>query len=476
MANEKIVIVDDEESMRDLLSIMLSKEGYDTVAFPSAEKALEYIEGSPVDLIISDLKMPGMGGVGLLKAVKELCPEVIFMIITAFASVDTAIDAMKSGAYDYFTKPFNIDDIKLHLKRALEWQRVKRENLILKKDQKTIFGLGGIIGTSAPMKEIYELVLSVSETKANVLISGESGTGKELIARAIHGESPRKDSSFVTINCGAVPENLLESELFGHQKGAFTGAVANKKGLAELANEGTLFLDEVTELPLNLQVKLLRFIQERNFRRVGGLTDISVDIRLVAATNKDVEKEVEAGRFREDLFYRLNVIRIKTPPLRDRKEDIPALVRYFLGKHCLEAGKEVKSVSEEVMAMFLDFGFKGNVRELENAIERGVALEKGDKLMPPCLPPEIREGFADGLGNGVGSRSVDFQGELSEAPPADFSEQGFNLESAVNNFEKKIIMTAMKKAGGVKKKAAEILGITFRSIRYKLEKYEDSDK
>jgi two-component system response regulator PilR (NtrC family) len=464
MSKTRIIVVDDEESMRDFLEIMLEKEGYGVETFPSAEDALKYFKDNRCDLAIVDLKMPGMGGMEFLKAVKGLSPDVIAIVVTAYASVDTAVEAMKSGAYDYFTKPFNVDDIKIHVKRALEWRTLERENTLLKKDLKTRYGLNNLLGTDPKMLEIYELIMSVAGTKTNVLITGESGTGKELVARAIHYEGDRKDKPFVTINCGAIPENLLESELFGHQKGAFTGAVANKVGLVELADGGTFFLDEVTELPFNLQVKLLRFIQERNFRRVGGTAGISVDIRLIAASNKDVEKEVGEGRFRKDLFYRLNVIRINVPTLRERKSDMPMLVKHFLEKYSEEHGKKIKGISEEAINLLVEYDYSGNVRELENAIERAVTIETKDFISPDSLPPPIRDYVKMPLLSPA-SLSTD-PAEAIKIPP-----EGINLERTVEDFEKAIITEALKKAGGVKKKAAELLGLSFRSMRYRLSKY-----
>src|SRR3990172_614414 len=448
MPRYKIMVVDDEKSMREFLEIMLKKEGYDVASFDSGEAAVERFKKAPCDLVITDLRMPGMGGVNLLKAMKGLDNGVMVIMITAYASVDSAVEAMKSGAYDYFTKPFNVEEIKLNIKRALEVRRLERENILLKKDIKSRYGLSNIVGASRKMAEVYGFIMSIAAAKANVLITGESGTGKELVARAIHNESPRKEKPFVTVNCGAIPESLVESELFGHARGAFTGAVYEKAGLAEMADGGTLFLDEITELPLNLQVKLFRFIQEKSFRRVGSTNDISVDMRLIAATNKDVEKEVEGKRFREDLFYRLNVIRIHIPPL-----------------------KEIKKISGEALNCLMDYDYSGNVRELENAIERAVALEAKDCISVESLPPSIRnrcvkEGSPatpgdKGTVTGPGASTVTI-------PP-----EGIDLEEAVSEFEKNIIKEALKKAGGVKGKAAKLLGISFRSIRYKLGKYDE---
>ncbi|MBE9532419.1 MAG: sigma-54-dependent Fis family transcriptional regulator, partial [Proteobacteria bacterium] len=359
MSTEKILIVDDEKSMRDFLKIMLAKEGFEVKSFSRGEAAIKYFKDNRVDLVISDIRMQGMDGVELLKELKALDEDVPVLMITAYASVDTAIDAMKSGAYDYFTKPFNIEEIKIHIGRALERRRLVHENTALKLDVKSKHGFSGLIGSSKKMEELYSLVMSVAPTKTNIFITGESGTGKELVARAIHQESPRKDKPFVALNCGAIPENLIESELFGYLKGAFTGAVANKAGMVEMADGGTLFLDEITELPLQLQATLLRFIQERVFRRIGGTKDLAVDVRIVAASNRKVEDEVSGGRFREDLFYRLNVIRVEMPTLRERAEDIPLLARHFLGKYTAELGKDIKRFSEEAMAFLLEYGYSG---------------------------------------------------------------------------------------------------------------------
>ncbi|VAW35053.1 Nitrogen regulation protein NR(I) [hydrothermal vent metagenome] len=470
MPRYKLIVVDDEESMRNFLSIMLKKEGYEVSTFSTGEAALEFFRDESADIVMTDLKMPGMGGVALLKGLKALDPNVAVILMTAYASVDSAVEAMRAGAYDYFTKPFNIDEIKLHLKRALRLKELEEENILLKKDIHSRYGFSNIIGTSPLMVEVYTLITSAAGTRTNVLVSGESGTGKELVARALHTESERKDKPFVTINCGAIPENLLESELFGHKKGAFTGAVKDKAGLAEMADGGTLFLDEITELPLNLQVKLLRFLQEKTVRRVGGSTDKKVDIRVIAATNRDIESEVEAGRFREDLFYRLNVLGIDLPPLRKRKEDIAKLAEFFFEKYVRETGKAITRISEQALALLIDYDYSGNVRELENAIERGVALEATDVLTAASLPPSIRDFRA-------ARAAVATRGPGAVEPGSDgvvITEEGLDLEKVVSEFERKIIEDALEKTGGVKKKAAELLKISFRSMRYKLSKYEDT--
>ncbi len=474
MSKEKILIVDDEKSMRDFLKIMLAKEGYEVKSFSSGEAAIKYFKENHLDLVISDIKMKGMDGVELLKELKALDEEIPVLMITAYASVDTAIEAMKSGAYDYFTKPFNVEEIKIHIKRAIERRMLVHENTALKHDMKSKYGFAGLVGNSKKMEELYSLVMSVAPTKTNVFITGKSGTGKELVARAIHQESPRKDKSFVALNCGAIPENLIASELFGHMKGAFTGAVSNKEGMVEMADGGTLFLDEITELPLHLQATLLRFIQERIFRRIGATKDIGVDVRLVAASNRDVEQEVAQGRFREDLFYRLNVIRVELPTLKERSEDIPLLARHFLGKYSVELGKDIKAISEEAMALLIDYDYSGNVRELENIIERAVALEKSDSVTTESLPAYI----TDEASPGATTSGKDMKGTLVELEKiisnVEVPEGGVDVEHIVSEFERNMIMDALEKAEGVKTKAAELLGLSFRSFRYKLNKYDNS--
>ncbi len=468
MQKPRILIVDDEKDMREFLEIMLRREGYDVRSSSDAAQALESCKEDHADLVITDLRMPGMNGVEFTRALKNLDSETIVMMVTAYASVETAIEAMKAGAYDYFTKPFNVDEIKLNIRKALKHRSLEKENRRLKQDLKTRYGYANLIGTSQKMKELYGLIKNIARTKTNVFVTGESGTGKELVARAIHFESDRSEAPFVAINCGAIPENLLESELFGHIKGAFTGAVANKAGLAEEADGGTLFLDEITELPLHLQVKLLRFIQERSFRRVGGTNDVTVDIRVIAASNREIEDEVKDGKFREDLFYRLNVIRIELPPLRERRDDIPLLARHFMDKYNKGLGKEVADISPDALELLMDYEYSGNVRELENIIERAVTLEATDMIQASSLPPAVT-GHA-------GDRSAAFAdyngaGEKLAVPP-----EGVDLEKTVEEFEKAMIIDALKKTGGVKKKAAELLGLSFRSMRYKLSKYEISEE
>jgi len=461
MAKEKILIVDDERSMCDFFGIMLKKEGYQVTTASSGEQAIEHLKKKSCSLVISDIKMPGIGGIGLLKAVKEVAPETTVIMITAYASVDTAIEAMKLGAYDYFIKPFNVEEIKLHIRKALDARRLKEENVLLKRKLKNRYGFSHLIGTSSRMEEIYDLIGRIADKQVHVFITGESGTGKELVARAIHYEGGKRERPFVTINCGAIPENLLESELFGHQRGAFTGAVATKAGLFEVADGGTVFLDEVTEMSPQLQVKLLRATQESRFRRVGGVEDISVDVRLISASNKEVETEVREGRFREDLYYRLNVISLDLPPLRHRKEDIPLLAEHFLEKYRVKLGREVKVISSEAMECLKGYNYPGNVRELENIIERAVALERTAVILPESLPSHVLQG--EGADRPGGAPPVGLPGGV---PP-----EGLDLEKSMEEYEKRILLDALREAGGVKKRAAELLGLTFRSMRYKLDKY-----
>jgi two-component system response regulator PilR (NtrC family) len=451
-----IVVVDDEQDMRTFLEILLRRSGYSVMSFPTAEGALSYCRSNHFDLVITDMRMPGMDGLALLREIKAIERDVPVIMITAYASVETAIETMKYGAYDYLTKPFNIDEIKINIKKALEFRKLREENRRLRERISERKGVNSIVSQSPAMLEIFRVIKGVAATKASVLITGESGTGKELIARAVHYEADPGEARFVAINCGAIPEQLMESELFGHERGAFTGAVDEKEGLIEQADGGTLFLDEITEMPLQLQVKLLRFLQERTFRRVGGREDRSVDLRVITASNKDIPTEVSAGRFREDLYYRLNVIHIELPPLRERREDIPLLAEHFLRKYCAMHDKAVMGIGKDAMKRLMEFEYPGNIRELENVIERAVALESSDMLQEASLP------------QAQGARPLSGpSGYMIEV-----SEDGIDLEKTVEDIEKEMITSALKKAGGVKKKAAELLGLSFRSMRYKLSKYE----
>ena len=387
-ARARILVVDDERSMQEFLEICFRGQGYDVATAGDVDTALALIDADDYDVVLSDLQMSGRSGLDLLHAVRETSPETAVILITAFATTETAIAAMKEGAYDYVTKPFKVDELRLVVEKALEKKLLSRENRRLRSELQSQLRQRDLIGTSAAMHRVYELVSQVAETRTNVLISGESGTGKELVARAIHARSDRRDRPFVAINCGAIPENLLESELFGHVKGAFTGAVSGKEGLFETADGGTLLLDEVGELPASLQVKLLRVLQERTIRRVGGTSDRRVDVRILAATNRRLEQEVAGGRFREDLYYRLNVIQIALPPLRERREDIPLLVQHFVEKYARELGKPIRGVGAAAAERLLAYPYPGNVRELENAIERAVALSRDGEIGPDALPPQ----------------------------------------------------------------------------------------
>ncbi|NIQ37161.1 MAG: response regulator [Proteobacteria bacterium] len=452
---ERILVVDDELSMREFLEIMLTKEGYQVRTATDGRKALALAEKELFDLAILDIRMPKMDGIETLVGLKEISPETVALMITAYASTDTAVQAMKQGAYDYITKPFKIEEIKMTIQKALEKKSLETENTLLKQVVKDRYKWGNIIGKSEKMQEIYELVKKVSPTKSNVLLSGESGTGKELVAKAIHYNSPRKNRPFVILNCGAIPENLLESELFGHMKGAFTGAISNKHGLFEAADKGTIFLDEIGELPLSMQVKLLRVIQDREFTRVGGTEPIRVDVRIISATNKDIEDAVRKGEFREDLFYRLNVIQLRLPNLRERKDDIPLLAQNFLHLFSAELDKDIRQISPEAMRILMNYDYPGNVRELQNMIERAVALEGSNILSVENLASYIDE-----------------QRDLARSEiNLEIPKEGIDLERVVENLEKTLILKALEKTKGVKKRAADLLNINFRSMRYRLEKY-----
>jgi two-component system response regulator PilR (NtrC family) len=449
-AQARVLVVDDEQSMREFLEIFLRSEGYAVRTADGVAAARVELEADDFDVVITDVQMPGETGLDLLRLTQHEAPETVVIVMTAYASTETAIEAMKAGAYDYVSKPFKVDEMRVVLEKALEKKRLASENRRLRKE----LSQGrdrSIVGTSPAMRRVLDFVAQVADTRANVLISGESGTGKEVVARAIHRGGERRDAPFVALNCGAIPENLIESELFGHVKGSFTGAVQNKAGLFEVALSGTVFLDEIAELGLQLQVKLLRVLQERVFRRVGGTTDVRFDARIVAATNRKLEDEVAAGRFREDLFYRLNVIEIPLPPLRERRDDIPLLVEHFVERFSRDLGKPVESVDADAMARLLDYHFPGNVRELENVIERAVALCRGPRISLDLLPPALVERRAAPRG--------------PRAP-----EKGANLDELVSAYERGLLLDALRQTNGVKKRAAQRLGISFRSFRYRLEK------
>jgi two-component system response regulator PilR (NtrC family) len=450
-ARARILVVDDERSMQEFLEIFLRDEGYHVALAGGLREALGQLEADEFDLVISDIQMPDGSGLEVLRAAQASSPETLVIMITAFASTETALGAMKEGAYDYITKPFKVDEIRIVVEKALEKKVLASENRRLKHELRGQLRDRSMIGTSSAMQRVFDFVQQVAETRANVLISGESGTGKEMVARAIHAAGERRDRPFVAVNCAAIPENLLESELFGHVKGAFTGAVQNKEGLFEAAEGGTLFLDEVGELTLPLQVKLLRVLQDKTVRRVGGTTDRQVDTRLITATNRRLEAEVAADRFREDLYYRINVIEIPLPALRERRDDIPLLVAHFIEKYDRELGKQVERCTPEVMELLLQYPFPGNVRELENVIERAVALSRGPVIDRDALPPAVCA-------------------PAREAPVRRIPPGGVDLDRLMRDYERELLLEALQAVGGVKKRAARLLGISFRSFRYRLEK------
>jgi two-component system response regulator PilR (NtrC family) len=447
-----ILVVDDEQSMREMLGIMLHREGYEVKAAESRAQAAAVLAKGAVDMVITDIRLPDGDGIEILRHVKAAAPETVVVVMTAFGTTETAVAALKLGAHDYLTKPFDVDELKIVVSGALETQRLTEENQRLKAQFRARHGLDRILGVSPAMAAVFDLVQSVAPTQSTVLITGESGTGKELVAKAIHALSPRKDAPFVSINCGALPENLLESELFGHMKGAFTDAHQNKKGLFEAAHRGTLFLDEVGETPPSMQVKLLRVLQDKRARRVGGTEEVELDVRVVSATNVPLETLVREKRFREDLFYRLQVIPITTPPLRDRREDIPLLADHFLRKFAGEMGKRVDSISEQAMDALERHPWPGNVRELENVLERAVALETTSVIRPERLPEMVRTP-ASPVGN------------LPEIRP------GFSLDAHLLAIERGFLHQALQDAQGDRARAAELLGVTPRSLRYLLQKH-----
>ena len=446
----KILVVDDENSLRELLSILLQREGYLVEQAVDGAAAFALAQENTYDLIISDIQMPKMTGIELLRQLREEDNDVTVMMITAFSSTEEAVEAMKLGAYDYITKPFKNDEIRLVIKNALEREQLQQENRQLKQQLGQRFSFHNLIGNSPAMSKLIALLERVAPSQVNVLITGESGTGKELVAKALHQNSDRKNQPFVPINCGAIPENLLESELFGHEKGAFTGANRRKEGLFESANNGTLFLDEIGELPMGMQVKLLRVLQEREFRRVGGTNTISLNIRLVAATNQDLSERIKEGSFREDLFYRLNVVSIELPPLRTRPGDIQLLIDRFYQRL---TGKDEYLIQKQALELLLNYDWPGNVRELENLVERCVVLGETEELTVECLPDQIKK------------KSHNVYGGIDDLP-----EDGFDLEKWLEEMEKAVLLQALEKSGGVRKRAAELLGINFRSIRYRLGK------
>jgi two-component system response regulator PilR (NtrC family) len=453
MTEPRVLVVDDEKSMRELLAITLERQGYEVSVAEDGEAAIETVRRDGFDVVITDLRMPSADGLQVLRATKEHTPETVVIVITAVGSTETAVEAMKLGAYDYITKPFKLDEIHLIIRRALERKRLRDENLYLRKQLETQHRFDNIVGKSARMAEVFDTIRKIADSPSTVMVTGESGTGKELVARAIHFNSQRRAKPFVSVNCGAIPEALMESELFGHVKGAFTGAVANKVGLFSAAEAGTLFLDEITEIPTLLQVKLLRAIQEREVRRVGDTRDLKVDVRLIAASNRELEQAVSEGVLREDLFYRLNVIPIHLPPLRERREDIALLVAHFLQKFGRQLNKDVRGVTPEALAILERYHWPGNIRELENVLERAIVLGGGEVLGADALPESVRR-----------ERPM-------KALEVELPEDGMDLEATLDALERRYLQRALDRSGGVQTKAAELLRMTFRQFRYKLQKH-----
>lgn len=455
MAN--ILVVDDENSMREFLEIMLNKEGYQVATAAGGGEAIDLLKKSDFDLVITDIRMKEIDGLEVLKKCKELHPNTIVILISAYASTSTAVEAMKWGAYDYLPKPFKVREIKAVIRDALETAEAQESQEMEVRDGTARINYHGIVGESPEIKKILELLPRIAAATSNVLITGESGTGKELIAKAIHRESPRNDGPFVTVNCGSVPETLMESELFGHKKGSFTGATATRSGLFEAAHGGTLFLDEIAELSPPVQVKLLRAVQEKTFKMVGGSEEISVDVRIISATNRDLERDVMEGQFREDLYYRLNVINIHMPPLRERSDEIPLLAHHFLEKYSKEMGKDIRKISSFALDILKSYNFPGNIRELENIIERSVALESSNIVLPDSLT--------------LSSFKQTQVRPKVETVSLTLPQEGIDLDNVLGNLEQDLLQQALDRTRGAKQKAAELLGISFRSFRYRLAKY-----
>jgi len=445
----RILVIEDEKSMREVMKILLEEEAYDVTVAVNGEEGIGLLRDNLYDLVITDIRMPRADGFQVLRHVREYAPDTMVIMVTAFGTTESAIDAMKMGAYGYVQKPFKIDEIRLSVRKALEKKRLSEEVSLLREKFQTSFRLENIIGKSDAMQDIFRLIPRVAQSSSAVLITGESGTGKELVAAALHNLSPRRQKNFVTVNCTTFPEGLLESEMFGHMKGSFTGAVASKSGLFEIADGGTFFLDEIGDMPMSLQAKLLRVLENGTFRRVGGTSDITVDVRVVSATNKNIAGEVAAGNFREDLYYRLNVVPMNIPPLRERPSDIPLLVEHFLAKYA----RGPKRISPEAVQVLMKCQWKGNVRELEHVVERMVLLSDGDVILPADIPADIRDPEAG----------------LKVLP--EIGEEGFDLEGVLERIERQYLLSALERTRGVKTEAARVLNLSFRSLRHRLHKY-----
>ncbi len=436
-----ILIIDDEEVLQDVLSSLIRREGHLVSQARSGEEGLDVLDREDIDLVLLDMMLPGIQGREVLRQIRLRDPDQVVVVITAYSSIEGAIEAMREGAFHYIPKPFKNDEVLLTLRKGLEQRRLQSENRSLREQLRQRFGFEQIIGKSKPMQQVFDLIRLAAPAKSNILILGESGTGKELVAKAIHHHSRRAQGPFVTVNSGSMPPDLLESNLFGHVKGAFTGAISNKKGLFELANGGSIFFDEIGNIPMDTQAKLLRVIQEREFMRLGGVETIKVDVRIIAATNAELEALVRNSQFREDLYYRLNVITINLPPLRKRSEDIPLIARHFLMRFAAENEKALREISPRAMELLIDYHWPGNVRELENALERAVVLSSGDVLDVDLLPLSVRQPAA------------------AAAPAAAMPANGIAFKEAVSAYERQLIIKALKAAGGVQKRAAELLQV-----------------
>lgn len=445
--------MDDDQTMKNSLLEWFESENHDVCAVSSGEEAIESMADGSFNIVITDLRMPGIDGLELLRHVKREYSNTEVIVMTAYGNVETAVKAMKEGAYDYVVKPFSPEEMDMVVKKIVDHQSLIRENILLKEQLQECHRFENLIGKSTKMQDIYALIENIAPTNITVLIQGESGTGKELLARALHNASLRKDHPFISVSCGALPETILESELFGHEKGAFTGAITRKEGRFEMADKGTLFLDEITDMSPKSQVDLLRVLQEKEFRRVGGSELITVDVRIIAATNKDLDKEVQANRFRDDLYYRLHVAPVNVPPLRDRHEDIPLLVKHFLEVYAREYSRDVRNISPQAYNLLLQYSWPGNVRELEHVIEHSILMTRGDTIREENLPDKLKRR----------SKAND-QGAFPDMETR-------NLRESVEQFEKQNIIKALQNAGGVKKKAATMLGISSRNLSYFLKKY-----
>jgi two-component system response regulator PilR (NtrC family) len=466
----RILVVDDERSMREMLAILLRREGHDVAVAENGRGAIDLLNQRPFDLVVSDARMPDLDGLEVLRHARSINPSIIAIMVTAYGSPDLIRGVAQLGVNDYVEKPFNTEVLRFRIRKELDRKRLQQENVLLKRAMHSANQFSNIIGSSQSMLQMFELVETIAPTSSTVLITGESGTGKELVARAIHVRSPRSDRPFVAVNCGALTETLLDSELFGHMRGAFTGADGNRKGLIEVAEKGTIFLDEIGEMSPMLQVKILRVLQERKFRRVGGTEEVEADIRIIAATNRDLGKMVTEGQFREDLYYRINVIPVKLPSLRERLEDVPAIAEHFVAKFAEQMKKPISGISGAAMACLQGHAWPGNVRELENAMERAVALERTPSILPESLPETVR-GVEPSPVSPAASAAVAALPSSNDGTPSQLPEKGFDLEQHVQHLEREYIAEALRRSNGVKVKAAELLGMSFRSFRYYMKKY-----